>query len=78
VNRTWRTFVDALRGTPRDSTTGSVGEAVVLLGIPMILEMSMESFFAVTDRDEEVGVSLGDDGPSAGLFQRGGWKTKQV
>src|SRR5262249_22222952 len=30
-------------------TEGPIGKAVLLLGIPMILEMSMESIFAVTD-----------------------------
>ena len=40
---------DALSGHNRDYTTGSIRRAVVLLSIPMILEMSMESVFAVVD-----------------------------
>ena len=40
---------DALSGEHRDYTTGSIRRAVVLLAIPMILEMSMESVFAIVD-----------------------------
>ncbi len=39
----------ALSGEHRDYTTGSVRRAVFLLAIPMILEMMMESVFAVVD-----------------------------
>src|SRR5437763_16975900 len=47
---TWWTVVrDAVRGTHHDYTVGPVGRAVVLLAIPMILEMMMESVFAVCD-----------------------------
>src|SRR5436190_9356549 len=47
---TWWTVVrDAVRGTHHDYTAGPVGRAVVLLAIPMILEMMMESVFAVCD-----------------------------
>lgn len=40
---------DALVGRERDYTRGSIGRAVVLLAIPMMLEMAMESIFAVVD-----------------------------
>ncbi len=40
---------DALSGQHRDYTTGSIRRAVVLLSIPMILEMCMESAFGVVD-----------------------------
>ena len=47
---TWWTVVrDAVRGTHHDYTAGPIGRAVVLLAIPMVLEMCMESVFAVCD-----------------------------
>jgi putative MATE family efflux protein len=39
----------ALSNTQQDFTTGSIRRAVFLLAIPMILEMCMESVFAVVD-----------------------------
>lgn len=39
----------ALRGEEQDYTQGSIRKAVFLLAIPMILEMSMESVFALVD-----------------------------
>jgi len=49
MKRIWRKFVEAVVGAPSDCTAVPIGEAMLLLGIPMILEMSMESVFAVTD-----------------------------
>lgn len=40
---------DALRGKQHDYTTGPIGQAIFLLAIPMVLEMVMESLFAVSD-----------------------------
>ena len=45
----WRVVRDAVRGIPHDYTAGSLGRAIVLLAIPMVLEMAMESIFAVVD-----------------------------
>jgi putative MATE family efflux protein len=38
-----------LRGEEHDYTQGSIRQAIVLLAIPMILELSLESVFAVVD-----------------------------
>ena len=43
------TLRDALRGAPVDYTTAPIGRAIVLLAVPMVLEMAMESIFAVAD-----------------------------
>ena len=40
---------EALRGSNQDYTTGPVGRSIMLLSIPMVLEMAMESVFAVVD-----------------------------
>src|SRR2546430_15218354 len=45
----WSVIRDAVRGTHHASTAGSIGRAIVLLAIPMVLEMGMESIFAVVD-----------------------------
>ena len=40
---------ESLRDSDRDYTTGHTGRALGLLAVPMMLEMSMESVFAVVD-----------------------------
>ena len=45
----WSAVKESLRGSHRDYTTGPVGRSILLLAIPMVLEMMMESIFAVVD-----------------------------
>jgi len=46
----WRTIREALSGAEgRDFTEGPIGRALVLLAIPMVLEVALESVFAVVN-----------------------------
>ncbi len=45
----WASIREALRGSHQDYTTGSLNRAILLLAIPMVLEMVLESLFAVVD-----------------------------
>lgn len=42
-------LIESLSSHQRDFTSGPIGDAVILLSIPMILELSLESLFAVVD-----------------------------
>src|SRR3954464_3211579 len=44
-----RDLREAVRGSGIDYTQGSIGRAILLLSVPMMLEMAMESTFAVVD-----------------------------
>ncbi|HEX8287749.1 MAG TPA: MATE family efflux transporter [Pyrinomonadaceae bacterium] len=48
-NSFWGILREAFAGSQRDFTQGSVGLAIFLLAVPMILEMIMESLFAIVD-----------------------------
>ena len=45
----WRIVLQALKGEQYDYTSESLNRAVLLLAVPMVLEMIMESLFAVVD-----------------------------
>lgn len=45
----WKGVAQALRGEHHDYTTLPLNRAVLLLSVPMILEMIMESLFAISD-----------------------------
>ena len=49
MKRWWELLKEAVRGSDRDYTVGPVGPALVMLSVPMVLEMAMESLFAVVD-----------------------------
>jgi putative MATE family efflux protein len=45
----WSSVKEALRGTRQDFTEVPIRRAILLLAVPMILEMAMESLFVVVD-----------------------------
>ncbi|MGH7232038.1 MAG: MATE family efflux transporter [Nitrospiraceae bacterium] len=45
----WATIREALRGSQQDFTQVPIGRATILLAVPMVMEMAMESLFAVVD-----------------------------
>jgi putative MATE family efflux protein len=49
ARRAWSVLRAAVAGEEHDYTQGSIGQALLLLAIPMMLEMAMESVFAVVD-----------------------------
>src|ERR1700675_4008081 len=45
----WSTVREAMRGSRQDYTEGPIGRAIVLLAIPMVLEVALESVLAVVN-----------------------------
>jgi putative MATE family efflux protein len=45
----WTSLKEALRGSEQDFTEAPLSRAILLLAVPMVLEMVMESIFAVVD-----------------------------
>ena len=45
----WSVIRDAIRGTHHNYTDGPIGRGILMLAVPMVLEMVMESVFVVCD-----------------------------
>ena len=45
----WTSLVEAVRGSHQDYTSANLNRAILLLAVPMVLEMVLESLFAVVD-----------------------------
>jgi putative MATE family efflux protein len=45
----WGSLWEAIQGSHQDYTEGSLNRAILLLAVPMVLEMVLESLFAVVD-----------------------------
>jgi putative MATE family efflux protein len=45
----WSVIRDAIRGTHHNYTDGPIGRGILMLAVPMVLEMVMESIFVVCD-----------------------------
>jgi len=45
----WSSLVEAVRGSHQDYTSANLNRAILLLAVPMVLELVLESLFAVVD-----------------------------
>lgn len=49
IRKICSSFIDAVKGKQTEFTSGSIRKAIFMLSIPMVLEMMMESIFAIVD-----------------------------
>ncbi len=49
INKFFKYFIQAVKGEQKSFVTGNINKAIFMLSVPMILEMVMESLFAVVD-----------------------------
>lgn len=49
MKKIWKNLLLALSGEEKDFISGDINRAIFLLSVPMILEMAMESLFAIVD-----------------------------
>src|SRR5215467_12943085 len=45
----WSSLLEAVRGSHQDYTAANLNRAILLLAVPMVLELVLESLFAVVD-----------------------------